>query len=394
MFDNLDDPRKQALLMMAAGLLSPVRGKGMSGFGEAMGQGIRGGLLGFNSASQNKRRDELTDIQKKHSQMQLAEAERAQRFNQAAFKPGIGAPPLTPNDDEGNPMPSPNTTFDRAAAAAIDPYRAFMLEQQINKPRTPIVSKPGEVGRDPVTGTPLWEHKAEQKAPEMPSLMQYERILSDPAATPQQKAIAKAYIDKATSHGPAANVTTNVMPPREVFKDSMALKKDFDGVPEVKGFKEVRSAWDQISTALSNPSAANDMAAATKFMKLLDPGSVVRESELMMAMQASGVLDRMANYHKRLMSGEKLTPTQREDFYKSGKALYDAAKSRYDETVTQYEGIAKQYKLDPSFIYRGKERLQKNTTATVRAREAIKSGAPRDQVVKRLIEEGFDPEGL
>jgi hypothetical protein len=325
--------------------------------------------------------------------MQFADAERAQRFNQAAFKPGIGAPPLTPNDDEGNPMPSPNTTFDGAAAAAIDPYRAFMLEQQINKPQAPMTLKPGEAAFNQ-SGQRLFENPAAPKAPEMPSLMQYERILSDPAATSQQKAIAKAYIDKATSHGPAANVTTNVLPPREVFKDSMTLKKDFDGVPEVKGFKEVRSAWDQISTALSNPSAANDMAAATKFMKLLDPGSVVRESELMMAMQASGVLDRMANYHKRLMSGEKLTPTQREDFYKSGRALYDAAKSRYDETVTQYEGIAKQYNLDPSFIYRGKERLQKNTTATVRAREAIKSGAPRDQVVKRLIEEGFDPEGL
>ena len=31
-------------------------------------------------------------------------------------------------------------------------------------------------------------------------------------------------------------------------------------------------------------------------MKLLDPTSVVRESELLMAMQASGALDRLYNY--------------------------------------------------------------------------------------------------
>ena len=381
-FSQLDDPKRQALLMMAAGLLSPVRGKGMSGFGEAMGQGIRGGLLGFNEASQNKRRNELTDIQKKHSQMQFADAERAQRFNQAAFKPGIGAPPLTPNDDEGNPMPSPMPQFDMAAAAAIDPMKAFQLSQQINKPRTPIVSKPGEVGRDPVTGAPLWEHKAEQKAPEMPSLMQYERILSDPAATPQQKAIAKAYIDKATSHGPAANVTTNVLPPREVFKDSLGLKKDFDGQPEVKGFKEVQGAWDQISTALQKPSPANDLAAATKFMKLLDPGSVVRESELILAMQASGALDRFTNTADRILKGHKLTPEQRKDFYAAGEALYKASADRYGQTVEQYSGIAKQYNLDGSFIPKAIP-----TKAAPQANEVPKSGT----VIDGYYFKGGDP---
>lgn len=182
---------------------------------------------------------------------------------------------------------------------------------------------------------------AERKAPEG---MQYDesgRLVAIPGYVQMRTQIAAAG---------RPQVTTNVMPPRETFKDSMALKKDFDAQPEVKGFKEVQGAWDQISTALKNPSAANDLAAATKFMKLLDPGSVVRESELAMAMQASGALDRMANYHNLLLRGQKLTPTQRQDFYKSGEALYGAAKGRYEQTVKQYEGIAEQYKLDRQFI--------------------------------------------
>lgn len=379
---DFEDPRKAALMMMAAGLLSPVRSKGASGFGEALSQGLRGGLLGFNEASQNKRRSEvmaqqaaMQKMQMEAMQRQAEEMQRQQAFRAAAFKPGVGAQPLTPNDDDGNPMPSPAVRFDPQAGAQVAPDLAYEVQQKMAKQ----APKPMVVGKslvNPETGQPIYREP--EQAPDW----------QNPQYQDWRMKLAQA------GRPPATQVTTNVLPPREVFKDSMALKKDFDGVPEVKGFKEVRSAWDQISTALSRPSAANDMAAATKFMKLLDPGSVVRESELMMAMQASGVLDRMANYHKRLMNGEKLTPTQREDFFQSGKALYDAAKGRYDETVNQYEGIAKQYGLDPSFIYRGKEKLTKNAAATAKAMQAIRAGAPRDQVVRRLIEEGFDPEGL
>ena len=68
-----------------------------------------------------------------------------------------------------------------------------------------------------------------------------------------------------------------------------------------KGFGEASSAYKQINATLDSAtkSPAATLAAATKFMKILDPGSVVRESELGMALQASGVLDRAANYCPR-----------------------------------------------------------------------------------------------
>lgn len=156
--DAFSDPKRAAMLMMAAGLLSPVRGRGASGFGEALGAGLRGGLLGFNEAAQNKRRGEFADIQRQMAQMQLAEAQRGQAFNKAAFQPGVGAQPLTPNDDEGNPMPSPEPRFDFNAASAIDPMKAIQMRQMMTKTESPIVLKEGEVayGRDgkPLFGTP------------------------------------------------------------------------------------------------------------------------------------------------------------------------------------------------------------------------------------------------
>jgi len=179
---------------------------------------------------------------------------------------------------------------------------------------------------------------------------------------------------------PNISTTTNVLPPREVFKDSLGLKKDFDSQPEVQGFKQVQGAWDQISTALQKPSPANDMAAATKFMKMLDPGSVVRESELMMAMQASGAWDRFTNTADRVLKGHKLTPEQRKDFHSAGEALYNASKDRFGQTVNQYEGIAQQYGLDSKFIENAKPRAMPSgpKPGTVDGDYYFKGGNPAD----------------
>lgn len=163
MFGNLDDPQKQLMLMLGAGLLSPVRNKGFAGFGEALSQGIQGGLLGYNKARQMQDQRGQDDMRRKMQEMQLAEMERGQKFNQVAFRPGIGAPPATPNDDNGYPMPSNEPRFDFAAAAAVDPMRAYQLRQSMNKAEAPIKVSKDEVLLDPVTRQPIYTNRAPEK---------------------------------------------------------------------------------------------------------------------------------------------------------------------------------------------------------------------------------------
>lgn len=137
---------------------------------------------------------------------------------------------------------------------------------------------------------------------------------------------------------------------KDDFKNERDLRNDFAGLPTTKAFKEVQSAYDQISFALKNPSAANDLAAATKLMKLLDPGSVVRESELGMAMAATGKMDQLSNYVNMMRTGQKLTPSQRKDFANTAQGLYEAAASRYNDTATEYQGVANDYGLNASRV--------------------------------------------
>lgn len=146
---------------------------------------------------------------------------------------------------------------------------------------------------------------------------------------------------------------TVVMTPRQIFQDEQALRKEYTAIPEVKLFSEVQNAFDTIKTSLTKASPAGDLAGATKFMKLLDPGSVVRESELGMAMAATGALDRALNYFQMLKSGQKLNPTQRQDFLDLSSQLYEAARQRKSAFDNQYADIASQNQLNPSNVVRG-----------------------------------------
>ena len=131
------------------------------------------------------------------------------------------------------------------------------------------------------------------------------------------------------------------------------LRKEYNGLPDIKAYNEVNTAYNQIKVATQRPSPANDLAAATKFMKLLDPNSVVRESELIMAVQASGLADRISNTGNRILNGEKLTATQRKDFFDAATQFYKIAEDKKRAIDTQYTNIGVESNLNYKNIIPG-----------------------------------------
>ena len=119
-----------------------------------------------------------------------------------------------------------------------------------------------------------------------------------------------------------------------------------------KEFGQSLAAHKQLTATLGSAttSPAATLAAATKFMKILDPGSVVRESELGMALAASGVIDRAMNYISTLQSGQKLTPTQAADFKRVSDQMFNAAKQVQRQIDADYKLKAKTYGLRPEMV--------------------------------------------
>jgi hypothetical protein len=125
-----------------------------------------------------------------------------------------------------------------------------------------------------------------------------------------------------------------------------------DHKAQSKTFIDVRDAYTRLNSALPNAtkSAAATLAGATVFMKLLDPGSVVRESELGMALAATGALDRATNYFNTLQRGKVLTASQAADFQKIGEQLYLAAEQSQKTLDSQYTEQSKRYGLNPQNV--------------------------------------------
>lgn len=95
--------------------------------------------------------------------------------------------------------------------------------------------------------------------------------------------------------------------------------------------KKVDASFRKVNTASDN--AQGDMSLIFGFMKLLDPGSTVREGEFANAEVTEGIPGRIINVRNRLLSGERLNPKQREQFKAEANKLLDAQTSSADEST-------------------------------------------------------------
>lgn len=131
-------------------------------------------------------------------------------------------------------------------------------------------------------------------------------------------------------------------------KGESDLRKEYTGRSDVKDFRKQADAFGRIRASAENPDAAGDLALIFNYMKLLDPGSVVREGEFATAQNAAGIDDRTRNIWNRLQNGERLTPEQRDEFVRRAGTIYEAARRQNESTETQYRDIARDYGYDPS----------------------------------------------
>ena len=135
---------------------------------------------------------------------------------------------------------------------------------------------------------------------------------------------------------------------KSTFEASNNLRDDF--FRESKQFVTVRDAYARIIASAKDPSAAGDLALIFNFMKVLDPGSTVREGEFATAEQAAGVPTRILNLYNKILSGEKLGTVQRQDFMKRSRMLYDAQHGSHKQLIKIYTQRATRSGLNPDDV--------------------------------------------
>lgn len=362
--------QRQAMLSAAAALLkSSGRSTTPISIGQALGQGLEAGAAGYQQAQQSALAQLLT-------KQKLDEAKRAQQAqlayqNLLTGQPTVGAE-ITPEQAISAPGMALGPTVERASmigqpAPSVAPSGMSNLTRE---QRMMLSALPAEKGIPEMLRLTQPSEKAKLLAElNMKPTLENLRLLEKPEADPEKIRILKALnmdvnltnlrqLDKpesapnevqllqaagvpvtfenivALKRSGATNV--NVDTGQKGFENKMSAKKTFMSEPIYKDFTDMKSAYGQVISALDQGTPIGDVAGATKVMKLLDPGSVVRESELGIAMAASGRMDRLKYYFSNWASGEKLTPTQREDFKNLSNELYAAAAQAYNQKRGEY----------------------------------------------------------
>lgn len=317
----VDNAKQQAMLNGVIALLG-LSGPQVKqvGTGQALGAALGAGVGGYNESMDRTLKQALTG-------MQLQEY-TAKRAREEAMRKGMAGaitstPQLTPMArTPGSQLEMLSRPEFGGEMAAPETIGALM-----SNPNLPQVKS---VNQDRLLATlaeydPVKYAELTAKAAKEPGKVQEFQFAQTPAGGNYKGTFADFIA------GGTAKTIINMAEGQKGFENEMKLKDAFRSEPIYKAHAEMQSAYNQIQDSIQQASPAGDLAAATKFMKILDPGSVVRESELAMAMKASGALDRAVNYAQLTLSGQKLTPTQRKDFKELSDKLMSTATTTYNQ---------------------------------------------------------------
>jgi hypothetical protein len=336
--------------LSAAGALLQASGRSAVpiSMGQALGSALQAGQQGYQQARASSFQDLLLGEKLKESQRAAASEAN---FLKMLQPPEAAAPaPMQPLTGEAvsimEPAPAPAPTAANPLANLSQQQRALI----------------GGLGREKGTQYLLEAMKPEAtpeniktlRALGLPVTLEGLRQLDKPEPSPAESRLLKeagvpVTLENIMQLRRSGATNVNVKVPVDMtsgqkgFENEMALGKAFKGEPIYKDYSDMQSAFGQVVSSLSAGTPIGDVAGATKIMKLLDPGSVVRESELAIAMAASGRMDRLQNYFSNMLSGQKLTPTQRDDFKALANELYAAAGDAYNKKRNEYRGFGEAY---------------------------------------------------
>lgn len=129
------------------------------------------------------------------------------------------------------------------------------------------------------------------------------------------------------------------------------LRKEFEGLPEVKAYKQAYPSYSGILDASKRSTPMADINMVYGLAKLYDPNSVVREGEYATVANSPTIPERIKGWAQYLQGGGKLTPEVKSQIVAEAKSRISTYQAEHDKARSSYEGIAKQYGYDPGRIF-------------------------------------------
>jgi hypothetical protein len=167
------------------------------------------------------------------------------------------------------------------------------------------------------------------------------------AAANSRAAAAKSGAEAKRAEAEANQIMSGIVPSEKRPELEGKMRKEYND--QTKPYQEVKSAYGRVLS--SEDTAVGDLSLIFGYMKMLDPGSVVREGEFATAQNAAGVPERVMNIYNKVASGERLNKSQREAFKGQAKGLYNSALEGEKTVRTGLERISNGYGLNTANIF-------------------------------------------
>lgn len=156
---------------------------------------------------------------------------------------------------------------------------------------------------------------------------------------------------------------------------TLANKLSDDYRAESKDYLTIRNAYQNVQAIPSNTTnPQDDISLIFSFMKVVDPTSVVRESEFNTAAKASSLLDQFNIKVGKVATGQILNSTVRDNIKKSVASRFNNADKNQKLVVDTYAKRAQQAKIDPADVVVDYGSTVNNGTIRVKEKSSGRTG--------------------
>jgi hypothetical protein len=135
-----------------------------------------------------------------------------------------------------------------------------------------------------------------------------------------------------------------------IARNASTLRDDYRAEPAVKNSEIIARQTRIVQAAAKREDPASDLSLIFAYMKVLDPGSVVREREFANAQNAASVPDQVRNLYNRVLRGTRLNPTQRSQFLSSAIDIAQTQRAEMRAQNQRYSAIATRYGVPSDLV--------------------------------------------
>lgn len=150
-----------------------------------------------------------------------------------------------------------------------------------------------------------------------------------------------------------ANATREAATIQTGFQNESGLRKEFEGLTEIKNYKQAYPAFAAVKDAASRNTPQSDINIVYGIAKLYDPTSVVREGEYATVANSPNIPEKIKGYAQYLAGGGRLSPKTKADLVQEATGRLGTYEAEAQKARSSYDAIARRRGIDPANVFQG-----------------------------------------